>query len=271
MYPGDAVVGNQQRAAVAAYSMTGHDASAVRRTNDIQLGKTSLSRSKSSVIMKFSRFENNGGVVPFSIKGFGIVTWAYAADGTRVLGSHDSNKGSSQIDFSCDASAPPPASRPTSSSSPGQNCKKSTLAGYQYQTSLQGSSLLLHWKEAAGKAVEMAVEAKSGSPAKDGWISLAWSNPSGRMVPSDAVIGNLYGGEIYAYKVPGYSVGSLSRDGFDIGSTASTKTEGGSIIMRFTRTDNTGWSNKFKLSGKNSLIWAYSSSGSNTLGSHGRN
>ncbi|CAI5509595.1 unnamed protein product, partial [Closterium sp. Naga37s-1] len=230
MYPGDAVVANQQRAAVAAYSMTGHDASAVRRTNDIQLGKTSLSRSGNSVIMK----------------------------------------GSSQIDFSCDATAPPPASRPTSSSSPGQNCKKSTLQGYQYQTSLQGSSLLLHWKEAAGKAVDMAVEAKSGSPAKDGWMSLGWSNPSGRMVPSDAVIGNLYGGEIYAYKVPGYSVGSLSRDGFDIGSGASTKTEGGSIVMRFTRTENTGWSNKFKLSGKNSLIWAYSSS-SNTLGSHGRN
>ncbi|CAI5931189.1 unnamed protein product [Closterium sp. NIES-65] len=91
------------------------------------------------------------------------------------------------------------------------------------------------------------------------------------MVPSDAVIGNLYGGEIYAYKVPGYSSDSLSRDGFDIGSGASTKTEGGSVIMRFTRTDNTGWSNKFKLSKKNSLIWAYSSSGSKTLGSHGRN
>ncbi|GJP45009.1 hypothetical protein CLOM_g4395 [Closterium sp. NIES-68] len=270
MYPGDAVVGNQQRTLVAGYSMTGHEASAVRRTNDMQLGKTSLSRSGSSVIMKFSRFEDNAGVVPFSIRGYGIITWAYAADGTKVLGSHDSNRGFAEVDFSCDAAAPPPPPRP-SSSSPGQNCKKSALDGYQYQASLQGSSLLLHWKAAVGKEVEMAVEAKAGSAASDGWMSLAWSSSSGRMVPSDAVAGNLPNGEIYAYKVSGYSTGSVKRGGFEIGSQASTKTEGGSIVMRFTRTDNTGWSNQFRLSGKNSLIWAYSSSGSNTLGSHGGN
>ncbi|CAI7782064.1 unnamed protein product, partial [Closterium sp. NIES-54] len=191
-------------------------------------------------------------------------------------------------------SAPPP---PPSSSGAGSNCPASTLPGYTYQTQLKGTtiilcpgqdrlnpmpclsmhcffpsphpfSLLLHWKASSATQLDLAIEA-TAAPAKNGWIALAWPK-SGKMAPSDAVFGNMAGGGVAAYKIGGYSMGSIQRTtAFGIGTATTTTSATGSTVIQFSRTQGTGSAAKVQVAGRNSLLWAYSPSGSKSLGFHG--
>ncbi|CAI5478348.1 unnamed protein product, partial [Closterium sp. Yama58-4] len=106
-------------------------------------------------------------------------------------------------------------------------------------------------------------------PAKNGWIALAWPK-AGKMAPSDAVFGNMAGGGVAAYKIGGYSMGSIQRTtAFSIGTANTTTSTSGSTVIQFSRTQGTGSAAKVQVAGSNSLLWAYSPSGSKSLGFHG--
>ncbi|CAI5533029.1 unnamed protein product [Closterium sp. Naga37s-1] len=129
-------------------------------------------------------------------------------------------------------------------------------------------SLLLHWKAASASQLDLAIEA-TAAPAKSGWIALAWAK-GGKMAPSDAVFGNMAGGGVAAYKIGGYSMGSIQRTtAFSIGTANTTTTASGSTVVKFSRTQGTGSAAKVQVAGSNSLLWAYSPSGSKSLGFHG--
>eukprot|EP00475_Leptophrys_vorax_P014391 TRINITY_DN20760_c0_g1_i1.p1 TRINITY_DN20760_c0_g1~~TRINITY_DN20760_c0_g1_i1.p1 ORF type:complete len:431 (-),score=7.52 TRINITY_DN20760_c0_g1_i1:216-1508(-) len=270
MYPGDAVVGNLQRAAVSAWSMTSADSSGIRRNMGIQLGKNSLTRNNESVLMKFSRFDGNGGIVPINIRGYQKIMWAYSADGARTIDYHQNNQGRTQIDFSCDGTKPRATAAATSApGGSGSKCKKSGLPGYDFQKSMAGGGMILHWKKAVGSDVDMALQTTSAN-VKKGWMSLAWATSRAKMVPSDGVFGNLNGAStVKAYKIAGYSSSSLEPAGWSLGNAETVK-QGNSVIVKFTRRKGTGSAAPMRL-GTNQLIWAYSSSGSKSPGSHGGN
>ena len=53
---------------------------------------------------------------------------------------------------------------------------------------------VLHWK-LQPLTIDYAIEAKPGSGAEQGWVSIGWSN-EGKMRGADAVFGNLEGGAV---------------------------------------------------------------------------
>ncbi|CAI5509598.1 unnamed protein product [Closterium sp. Naga37s-1] len=257
---------------------------------------------------RFTRSTGDGSAVAVDVAGVNSLIWAFSASGSKTVAYHNGHYGSADVDFSCDASAsatpapPPPATStpppstsappppstsapppPPSSSGGGSNCPASTLPGYTYQTQLKGStppslpssllpcpfySLLLHWKAASASQLDLAIEA-TAAPAKAGWIALAWAK-GGKMAPSDAVFGNMAGGGVAAYKIGGYSMGSIQRTtAFSIGTANTTTTASGSTVVKFSRTQGTGSAAKVQVAGSNSLLWAYSPSGSKSLGFHG--
>ncbi|CAI5991292.1 unnamed protein product [Closterium sp. NIES-65] len=135
---------------------------------------------------------------------------------------------------------------------------------------LPANSLLLHWKPASATSLDMALEATASGGAAGSWISVAWTG-DGRMVPSDAVIGNMPGGAAGAYAISGYDMGSIAKTTtFSVGAAATETSSGGSAIVKFTRTEGEG-SIPMSLSAPNALIWAYSGSGSQSLDYHGNN
>ncbi|CAI7782041.1 unnamed protein product [Closterium sp. NIES-54] len=130
-------------------------------------------------------------------------------------------------------------------------------------------SFVLHWAAPANGQLDMAMEAKSGSGAAKGWMSVAWS-ANGGMAESTAVIGNMDGGNVAGYHITGYSMSTVKENGMDIGGDAGTTNEGGSTVVKFLRRESDGGEVKINLSGKNKLVWAYST-GSKSLGYHGGN
>ncbi|CAI5473530.1 unnamed protein product, partial [Closterium sp. Yama58-4] len=212
---------------------------------------------------------------------------------------HSPNRsGSADVDFSCDASAsatpapPPPSTTPPPPPTPPPLPLRRPLLG-EAPTALRPPSpatptrlssrearessllphllvniLLLHWKAGSASQLDLAIEA-TAAPAKSGWISLAWAK-GGKMAPSDAVFGNMAGGGVAAYKIGGYSMGSIQRTtAFAIGTANTTTTASGSTVIKFSRTQGTGSAAKVQVAGSNSLLWAYSPSGSESLGFHG--
>ncbi|CAI5968579.1 unnamed protein product [Closterium sp. NIES-65] len=116
----------------------------------------------------------------------------------------------------------------------------------------------------------MALEAKAGSGAESGWISAGWS-ADGRMYPADCVIGNLPGGSMGAYYMSGYGDSDVApTSSFALGS-AEMLTSNGGTVMKFSRASGDGGAIPVDVAGVNTVIWAYSQSGSTALGFHGRN
>ncbi|CAI5494466.1 unnamed protein product [Closterium sp. Naga37s-1] len=134
-------------------------------------------------------------------------------------------------------------------------------------------SLVLHWAALDGSAqtaLQMALEAKAGSGAESGWISAGWS-ADGRMYPADCVIGNLPGGSMGAYYMSGYGDSDVApTSSFALGS-AEMLTSNGGTVMKFSRASGDGGAIPVDVAGVNTVIWAYSQSGSTALGFHGRN
>ncbi|CAI5959106.1 unnamed protein product [Closterium sp. NIES-64] len=130
--------------------------------------------------------------------------------------------------------------------------------------------LTLHWKTASATKVNLALEAAAGSTAAAGWFSLAWS-ADGRMAPADAVIGNLPGGAVAAYYMSGYAMSDVQpTSSFDIGNAVQTTSASGSTVIEFSRMTGDG-AVPVNVGGSNTLIWAFSEGGSQTLGFHGEN
>ncbi|CAI7754155.1 unnamed protein product, partial [Closterium sp. NIES-54] len=102
------------------------------------------------------------------------------------------------------------------------SCDASTLPSYQHMQDLTGQGFILHWSLATPTRLDIALEAKPGSGAENGWISVGWS-ADGKMAPADAVIGNLPGVAVGAYDISGY-------DGTTIVSSTSFKISGGLLI-----------------------------------------
>ncbi|CAI5991763.1 unnamed protein product [Closterium sp. NIES-65] len=148
-------------------------------------------------------------------------------------------------------------------------CDASSLADYTSSVQLS-SDLTLHWKTASATKVNLALEAAAGSTAAAGWFSLAWS-ADGRMAPADAVIGNLPGGAVAAYYMSGYAMSDVQpTSSFDIGNAVQTTSASGSTVIEFSRMTGDG-AVPVNVGGSNTLIWAFSEGGSQTLGFHGEN
>ncbi|CAI5492001.1 unnamed protein product, partial [Closterium sp. Naga37s-1] len=129
-----------------------------------------------------------------------------------------------------------------SSSGPFASCKASSLKGYEHSVTIK-KGFLLHWTLVNGTSIttnrtssssssssntpsgssdinnsaskggraklRLALEAQQGSGAESGWISIGWST-DGRMVPADAVIGNLPGRKVAEYSMTGYRISDVT-------------------------------------------------------------
>ncbi|GJP52452.1 hypothetical protein CLOM_g11565 [Closterium sp. NIES-68] len=149
-------------------------------------------------------------------------------------------------------------------------CSKSTLAGFAKKVTLK-PKLLFHWK-IVGSTLYGAIVAQAGGGAKNGWISVAWTQSPGQMYPADAVVGNLPAPtRVKAYAMNGYSMSSVvPSSAFKVTATSVTSSTSATII-KFTRSGKTGLS-PIKYAGTNNIIWAYSYSGSSkAFGDHGPN
>ncbi|CAI7778377.1 unnamed protein product [Closterium sp. NIES-53] len=128
-----------------------------------------------------------------------------------------------------------PVSTPckSTSGSSSSSCKASTLAGYTSYVDLTGKGLLLHWKVTSDTSVALAVEAKTGSGAEQGWFGVGWSGSSS-MVPSDAVLGNVKGLlPVASYAVSGYSASKISvTSRFAIGQPELLTSSSG-VVMKY--------------------------------------
>eukprot|EP00475_Leptophrys_vorax_P046412 TRINITY_DN9954_c0_g1_i1.p1 TRINITY_DN9954_c0_g1~~TRINITY_DN9954_c0_g1_i1.p1 ORF type:complete len:501 (+),score=-2.22 TRINITY_DN9954_c0_g1_i1:1309-2811(+) len=295
MTPSDAVIGTG--GSVNAYRISGYSSAAVAQTNAFKPQRASRTEALMRTLMVFSRSFGDGGSVPVKPNGVNNLIWAYSPSGSDAIAYHAGSCGSTQVDFSCSTS--PDNSTDGGSSgggssgggssgggssgggssgggssggssgdegSTGSACSASTLSGYHFQAQLWDNNLLLHWKKPVGQVVQMALEARSWPP-KSGWYAVAWSR-DGRMVPSDAVIGNRAGGATGAYTLAGEKMGQILPAKFPLGNGYGTTTSSGSTVIKFSRTANTGAAAPFKLSGPSMLIWAYSPTGSKTFGDH---
>ncbi|CAI7774419.1 unnamed protein product [Closterium sp. NIES-54] len=154
----------------------------------------------------------------------------------------------------------------------GVKCDPSSLPDYDYSVKLNDRGLILHWKTVSSTTVNFAAQALAG-PVADGWFAVGWSGSSGRMIPGEAVIGNLPGGTMNPYYLGYYSMAEVVPTiNFSIGSAGNeavlTKNADNSTIMKFSRSINDG-TVKVLLKGVNYMIWAYSD-GSQTLAQHPR-
>ncbi|CAI5470768.1 unnamed protein product, partial [Closterium sp. Yama58-4] len=154
----------------------------------------------------------------------------------------------------------------------GVKCDPSSLTDYDYSVKLNDRGLILHWKTVNSTTINFAAQALAG-PVAAGWFAVGWSGSSGRMIPGDAVIGNLPGGTMNPYYLGYYSMDMVvPTNDFSIGSPGNeallTKNADNSIIMKFSRSVNDG-KVKVLLKGVNYMIWAYSD-GSQTLAQHPR-
>ncbi|CAI5509605.1 unnamed protein product [Closterium sp. Naga37s-1] len=284
MAPADAVMGNLAGNKVAAYSIQGYDMGSVAPTTGFSLASTAVVTSNGgSTVSKFTRTIGDGDfpVAPDA----NTLIWAFSGSGSQGLDYHGGNFGIVNIDFTCASGAAPATGAPDSISGGsggsssgsssggggggGASCPASSLAGFDYQAELT-PGLLLHWKQASATALDMALEATASGGAAGSWVSVAWTG-DGRMVPSDAVIGNMPGGAAGAYAISGYDVSSVAKTTtFSVGAAATETASGGSSVVKFTRTEGEG-SIPMSLSAPNALIWAYSGSGSQSLDYHGSN
>ncbi|CAI5534643.1 unnamed protein product [Closterium sp. Naga37s-1] len=275
MAPSDAVVGNPG-SAIGAYRVASY--SSVSPARGINLGAKSCASSGGKIVMKFSRSVGDGGSVPVRVKGVNRIIWGYSTNGGKSVAYHGSNIGSTQVNFACNGASPgnpspsPPGAKPppvpvVPPSQRSKLCPWSSLPGFTYMLELK-PLLLVHWRQVNKNVIELAMEAKPGSGANNGWLSLAWSN-NGKMAPADAIIGNRMGGTLGSYLITGYTMQSLKPAAIPLGWNPTVFKRGtGSTVMMFRR-GASGGTIPVNPTGLNNLIWAHSPSNSKTLAFHG--
>ncbi|CAI5979114.1 unnamed protein product [Closterium sp. NIES-65] len=309
MAPADAVIGNLPGVAVGAYDISGYDGTTVVASTTFKISGGLLSSANGrSTIIKFSRSQGDGGSAPLVLTGpaTNTIIWGYSAAASKALDYHGTFQGSAKISFNCGGgnstattpvptpATPTPAPGSTgaggaggstsggtssgsgsgSSSSGAANlpaCDASTLAGYEHSKDLTGKGFLLHWTLTPAGQLDMALEAKPASGANKGWISLGWS-AAGKMYPADTVIGNLPDGSVGAYDMSGYDASAvLPSTKFKISKASTVAANGGSTIIKFSRSKGDGGISPLVLTGPatNTIIWSYSADDSKALDYHG--
>ncbi|CAI7806995.1 unnamed protein product [Closterium sp. NIES-54] len=88
------------------------------------------------------------------------------------------------------------------------SCDPSDLDGYTSSYQITKFGHVLHWAVVSPTVVKIAFEAKHGSGAAAGWISVGFSK-DGKMKKADAIIGNLPDEPIAAYSMKGYDADSI--------------------------------------------------------------
>ncbi|CAI7872669.1 unnamed protein product [Closterium sp. NIES-53] len=148
-------------------------------------------------------------------------------------------------------------------------CDPSDLDGYTSSYQITKYGHVLHWAVVSPTVVKIAFEAKRGSGAALGWVSVGFSK-DGKMSPADAIIGNQPDTPIAAYSMTGYDAGSITvNKNLWIGDDASlvTKTNG-SLIMKFQRTITDGVA-PISTTDPVTVIWAFSADNTKPLAFHG--
>ncbi|CAI5524046.1 unnamed protein product [Closterium sp. Naga37s-1] len=148
-------------------------------------------------------------------------------------------------------------------------CDPSDLADYTSSYQITKHGHVLHWAVVSPTVVKIAFEAKRGSGAALGWVSVGFSK-DGKMSPADAIIGNLPDSPIAAYSMTGYDAGSITvNKNLWIGDDASlvSKTNG-SLIMKFSRSITDGVA-PISTTAPVTVIWAFSADNTKPLAFHG--
>ncbi|GJP79681.1 hypothetical protein CLOP_g9882, partial [Closterium sp. NIES-67] len=294
MAPADAVIGNLPGNEVAAYAMTGYHISDVTRTTNFTVTEAKTeSASNGATVVKFTRTEGDGGIVPVDFHGVNTLVWAFSGSGTQALDFPYQNQGALQVDFTCSTAATTLNSTASaqgaddqslegtsaaSSSSSSSACTASSLSGYDCMMQLNGDSFILHWKVSASStssSIALAAEA-----ATSGWVSVGWS-ATGRMHPADAAIGNLpsgtlsKGAAVGAFRMAGYGSSDVAPTGSFAVTNSAVETVSGRTTIKFARSMADG---EFPLGGtdggassSSNIIWAYSLDNSQQLADHGLN
>ncbi|CAI7780942.1 unnamed protein product [Closterium sp. NIES-54] len=149
------------------------------------------------------------------------------------------------------------------------SCDPSDLDGYTSSYQITKFGHVLHWAVVSPTVVKIAFEAKHGSGAAAGWISVGFSK-DGKMKKADAIIGNLPDEPIAAYSMKGYDADSIKvNKDLWIGDDASllSKTNG-SLIMKFSRNTTEGVA-PISTTGNVTVIWAFSADNTQPLAFHG--
>ncbi|CAI5509604.1 unnamed protein product [Closterium sp. Naga37s-1] len=239
------------------------------------------------------------------------IIWGYSGSGSKALDYHGTFRGSAKISFNCGGTPTTPTTPttpvPTPSPAPGSTgagstggstsngtsngtrsgsgsgsgsssgaanlpaCDASTLTGYAHSKDLTGKGFLLHWTLTPAGLLDMALEAKPASGANKGWISMGWS-AAGKMYPADTVIGNLPDGSVGAYYMSGYDASAvLPSTNFKISKASTVAANGGSTIIKFSRSKGDGGISPLVLTGPatNTIIWGFSAASSKALDYHG--
>ncbi|CAI5524044.1 unnamed protein product [Closterium sp. Naga37s-1] len=149
------------------------------------------------------------------------------------------------------------------------SCDPSDLDGYTSSYQITKYGHILHWAVVSPTVVKIAFEAKHGSGAAAGWVSIGFSK-DGKMKKADAIIGNQPDTPIAAYSIKGYDADSIEiNKDLWIGDDASllSKTNG-SLIMKFQRRTTDGVA-PISTTGNVTVIWAFSADKTKPLAFHG--
>ncbi|CAI7794495.1 unnamed protein product [Closterium sp. NIES-54] len=146
-------------------------------------------------------------------------------------------------------------------------CTKSSLSPYSKSVKLTPDGLvLLHWNlTKTNDGIIAAIEAKKGSGAEAGWMSIGWTKTATKMVPSDVVVGNLATAapnNVVAYTMTSkvYPTGMQTTTAAGVAlSATSVETSAAGTLVKFTRK---GKGIKAPIAnykaGVKNMIWAFS-------------
>ncbi|CAI7814941.1 unnamed protein product [Closterium sp. NIES-54] len=137
-------------------------------------------------------------------------------------------------------------------------CDKSSLAGYSSSKQLT-NGLTLHWQAVAqsGDQLQLALEAKKGTPAAASWFAVGWSQ-SGKMGGSNVIVMEDVGsapGEYDLESDPLYTAKAVAAS-WSASSSSVTESDK-SVVLQFSRGISEPGSVPVKRSGYSNMIWAY--------------
>ncbi|CAI5977346.1 unnamed protein product [Closterium sp. NIES-64] len=137
-------------------------------------------------------------------------------------------------------------------------CQKSSLAGYSSSKQLS-NGLTLHWQAATPSSdqLQLALEAKKGTPAAASWFAVGWSR-SGKMGGSNVIVMEEVGSAPGQYDLesdPLYTAKAVAASWS--ASSYSITEDDKSVVMQFSRGIGEDSSVPVKRSGYSNMIWAY--------------
>ncbi|GJP35053.1 hypothetical protein CLOM_g19516 [Closterium sp. NIES-68] len=147
-------------------------------------------------------------------------------------------------------------------------CDPSDLDGYTSSYQITKFGHVLHWAIVSPTVVKIALEARHGSGAAAGWVSVGFSK-DGKMSPADAIVGNLPDSPVAAYSMSGYDAASITvNKNLWIGDASLVSKTNGSLIMMFHRSITDGVA-PISTTAPTTVIWAFSLDNTQPLAYHG--